>query len=439
MSLVFWRRLCRRWFIEYNPLYLLSACCVLVGVSELSQGLSRSPYSGIAVAAVAELYAWALIASAAFLMRAGLRRPAVMLTLVIAVYQCDPTLHTETCAYLPGVGVLAGVAWLTSFVAKVAALAWAMRVRLSRSALLLPTFGALGVLLFPPLLRQASATSMSALVALWVFALFAFALWGGPRVTSLVRLDAWGRTVLKRTTRAIWAILAILTLCHVWFWSSEFELKSSLSLPVLLLLSTRWMPREVSVWLAAAGALLCGILMPPFFATIAGMTALTLALRALRQPLESCVGDPSELDAGNEPSARSVCFGFAEPPERMRLLVGAVSALYLSTWTLAWSGGALPAHSVWLDVLLAGVLLGMFWGFRAYLALVPLAFSCLHFGVQTGAVSLPRGRAQWGFCEVGLGFALLGSALVTSWQSKARHAQGGSSLAEPADDSEPAA
>ena len=233
--------------------------------------------------------------------------------------------------------------------------------------------------------------------------------------------------------------MAVLTLCHVWFWSSEFELRSSLSLPVLLLLSTRWMPREVSVWLAAAGALLCGILMPPFFATIAGMTALTLALRALRQPLESCVGDPSELDAGNEPSAGSVCFRLAPRPERMRLLVGAVSALYLSTWTLAWSGGALPAHSVWLDTLLAAVLLGMVWGFRAYVALVPLAFGCLHFGVQTGTVSLPRTRAQWGFCEVGLGFALLGSALLTSWQSRTRRVPGGSSLAEPSDDSEPAA
>jgi len=87
MSRNFWRRLFRRWFIEYNPLYLLSACCVLVGVSELSQGLSRSPYAGFAVAGVAEVYAWALIASAAFLMRVELRRPAVMLALLIAIYQ----------------------------------------------------------------------------------------------------------------------------------------------------------------------------------------------------------------------------------------------------------------------------------------------------------------------------------------------------------------
>lgn len=398
MSLDFWGRLFRRWFIEYNPLYLLSACCVLVGASELSQGLSHSPYSGVAVAAVAELYSWALLGSAAFLMRAELRRPAVMLSLLIVVYQCDPTLHTETCAYLGGVGILAGVVWLTSFVAKALALAAAMRVRISRSALLVPTFGALGVLLVPLFLRQLSAVSMSSLVALWVFALFACGIWGSLRIESRVGLDDWGRTVLRRVVRATWAILAALTLAHVWFWAAEFELERALIVPVLLLLSTRWMSRESSVWLAVASALLSGLKMPAFFATIAGMAAMTLALHALRRP------------------------------ERMRFLTGTASALYFSAWTLGWSGGALPAHVWWLDLSLASVLLGVVWGFRAYLPLVPLALSCLHLGVQTGTVSLPRTRTQWGLSEVGLGFALLATAVLTSWQSRSRRALDRSSL-----------
>ena len=434
MSLEFCKRLFRRWFIEYNPLYLLSAGCVLVGVSELSRGLAHSPYSGVAVAAVAEAYAWALLASAAFLMRLELRRPAVMLALLIAVYQCDPTLHTETCAYLGGVGVLAGAVSITSFVAKVWALAAAMRVRLSRSALLLPTLGAFGVLLFPPFLRQVSATCMSSLVALWVFALFAFGLWGSLRISSLVRLDAWGRTVFKRAVRATWAIWATLMLAHVWFWTTEFELKGALVVPTLLLLSTRWMPREGSVWLAAFGALLSGLMMSPFFATIAGMVALTLALRALRQPTESPADELSGLDS----HARAVCFGLAERAARMRLLVGSASALYLMAWTLGWSGGALPEHAWWLDSSLTFVLLAMVWGFRAYVALVPLGLSYLHLGVQAGTLSLPRTKAQWGLTEVGLGFVLLGSALLTSWQSKSRQARESSDPEELSDDSDPA-
>ena len=127
---------------------------------------------------------WAHIGSAAFLMRVELRRPAVMLALLVAVYQCDPTLHTETCAYLGWLGVLAGAVWLASFVAKVSALASAMRVRISPSALLVSTFGALGVLLFPPFLCRVSSVSMSSLVALWVFALFASGIWGSPRTKS---------------------------------------------------------------------------------------------------------------------------------------------------------------------------------------------------------------------------------------------------------------
>ena len=427
-----------RWFIEYNPLYLLSACCVLVGVSELSRGLSRSPYAGFAVAGVAELYAWALIASAAFLMRVELRRPAVMLALLIAIYQCDPTLHTETCAYLGGVGVLAGAAWLASFVAKLSALAVGMRVRLSRSALLLPTFGALGVLLFPPFLRQLNSICMSSLVALWVFALFAFGLWSSLRITSLLRLDAWGRTVFERALRAMWVILAVLTLSHVWFWATEFELKRALIVPMILLLSTRWMPRESSVWLAVIGALLSGILMPPFLATIAAMAAMTLALRALRQPTASPADEPGVQDVGDDQPARVLRFGLAERPARLRLLVGSVSASYLSAWMLNWSGGAPPAHAFWLDALLTAVLLAMVWGFRAYLALVPLALSYLHLGVQVGTLSLPRTRAQWGLSEVGLGFALLATAVLTSWQSKTARAEDYSNPGELSDDPNPA-
>lgn len=410
---------------------------MLVGVSELSRGLAHSPYSAVAVSAVAELYAWALLGSAAFLMRIGLRRPAVMLTLLIAVYQCDPTLHTETCAYLGKLGALAGAIWFASFVAKISVLAWAMRVQLSRSARWLPVFGALGVLLFPLFLRRGDSVGMSSLVALWVFALFALGLWSSPRITTRLGLDLWAQTVLNRTIRATWSIFAALTLCHVWFWASEFELKHALIIPLLLLLSTRWMPRASSVWFAVAAALLSGILMPAFFATIAGMAAITLALRALRRPSESEVDEPDERDMSDGLHGRSVSFGLAARPERMPLLVGSVSSLYLFVWTLNWSGGAWPAHVWWLDLLLAGVLLGMVWGLQAYAALVPLAMSSLHLGVQTGTVALPRTRAQWGLSEVGLGFALLASALLTSWQLRSVRNAEPSNLAPHSDDSAP--
>ncbi len=109
----FWRRLMYRWLIEYNPLYLLSAALVLGGMQLISRGLAEngSLYQQVGVAAIAEVYAFALIGGAALLTRIGLRRPAVLLALVTILYQGDLTLHTETCAYLGWVGWLGAGAW----------------------------------------------------------------------------------------------------------------------------------------------------------------------------------------------------------------------------------------------------------------------------------------------------------------------------------------
>src|SRR5262249_45016263 len=91
------RRLLHRWFIQYNPLYLLSATLVLAGTFSLSRGLEQvgSVHGPLAVSAIAELYAACLIGGAALLVRIGHRRPAVMLALITVLYQWDLTLHTE--------------------------------------------------------------------------------------------------------------------------------------------------------------------------------------------------------------------------------------------------------------------------------------------------------------------------------------------------------
>src|SRR5215471_429980 len=108
------RRLLHRWFVEYNPLYIVSAALVLRGVNLLSHAVNLQ----LGVPAIVELYAWTLIGGAAFLYRVGLRRPAVMLSLLAVVYQGDLTLHTETCAYLGWTGVIASGVWLASFALK---------------------------------------------------------------------------------------------------------------------------------------------------------------------------------------------------------------------------------------------------------------------------------------------------------------------------------
>jgi len=127
----YWRKLLHRWFVEYNPLYLVSATLVLGGMILSSRGLAHegSLYGEIGVAAIAELYALALIGGAALLMRLEHRRSAVMLALLTVLYQCDLTLHTETCPNLGTIGVVASAGWLALFVAKLVALGWAMKLR----------------------------------------------------------------------------------------------------------------------------------------------------------------------------------------------------------------------------------------------------------------------------------------------------------------------
>ena len=88
----FWRPLLHRWFIEYNPFYLLSATLVLAGMIVWSHGVAEqgSLYGSFGIAAVAEVYAAALIGGAALLMRIGQRRPAVMLALDALIVAVGP-------------------------------------------------------------------------------------------------------------------------------------------------------------------------------------------------------------------------------------------------------------------------------------------------------------------------------------------------------------
>jgi hypothetical protein len=425
----FWKRLLHRWFVEYNPFYIVSAGLVVVGVNMISSSLpGAGVYAQLGVAAIAEVYAWALIAAAAWLTRTGCRRPAVMLALLVAIYQCDPTLHTETCAYLGFAGIVASAVWLASFVAKLYALARALHLRPSRSVIAIPTFGAVGLLIIPRCFETLSAQGMTALIACWLFALFASALWSERALTSKAPLDAWGQTVLRRGVRATWLIWAVLGTSHAVFWLDELELGAAALLPVALLLGTRWLRRESAVWCAVtATVVFAGFALPGLFSVTALLAACTLALRALRAPTEVvCEADPVRPSAPyrNTFDARpllsspppAVIFLRADYPSLVRLVTGSAACVYLSLWTTTWTGGAWPQHVLFLDLLLAATLVSMLWKTRAALVGLPLVGTCLHFGIQTGYLTAPDSRLEWGVAAVALGFALLSASLGVTWR-----------------------
>ncbi len=433
----YWRRLLYRWFVEYNPLYVLSASLVLGGMILLSRGLAQtdSLRGELGVAAIAEIYALALIGGAALLTRIGQRRPAVMLALLAVLYQWDLMLHTETCTYLGAVGVFAAGTWMALFIAKLHALAWAMKIRLSRSASATATFGALGLALLPFVVPTLGPRGGSALVALWASGLVLLhRVREGKSLTSLVPLDAWGQTVLRRVVRAMSILSALLIVLHVLFWSTEHLIDLRTFLCIAPLLATRWIRSEARVWgVTVAMLVFVGLTLPTAFASTALVAAIALAARAVlaaRSPeaaaerRQEAPGGPYRI-VGGDPALASlpveevVDADTVVPGGRaamLRLATGATFALYLSIWTSGWSQGPWPAHVLPLDVVLALLvsIVGV-WRLRARLPLAPLAAAGVHLVVQARLVPAPRSLLEWGGALVGIGFVLLIASLATSY------------------------
>jgi len=244
------RRLLHRWFVEYNPLYIVSAALVLRGVNLLSHVVNLE----LGVPAIVELYAWALIAGAALLYRVGLRRPAVLLSLLAVVYQCDLTLHTETCAYMGTTGMLASMVWLASFALKLFALAKAMRLRVARSAFAAPILGAAMLVVVPRVVQFADARTGGVIASSALFFVLASGLWTSRTIESRHALNEWGQTVLRRASLAIWSIWTVAFVVHVAFLFTQRTMDPSALVPLPFVLATRFVRRETWVWLLFGAA-----------------------------------------------------------------------------------------------------------------------------------------------------------------------------------------
>jgi hypothetical protein len=416
-----------RWFVEYNPLYLLSAMLVLIGLTLLSRaaadhGTMQQELGYVPV--IAEVYALSLIAGAALLTRIGQRRPAVMLGLLTVLYQGDLTLLTERHVYLGLTGDLAVAGWLVLFVVKLHALAWALRLKVGRSFLGVAVAGAAGLALLPHYVCQGGATAKEEVVAGWLFALFAAGLWSRRAVVSEVPLDDWQRTVLARSLRATWMLWGTLVLLHVSFWSSEHHVRLGLLVPGAVLLATRWMKREASVWATVTATLvMVATTAPGSLWIVALMGAAVLALRALvaTTTMKRAVDATPRTDPYRQPSGAD-----SAPPEieidtvadtaaRVRLLGGAMFGVWLAAWTHGWTGGSLPAHVLPLDLALTAAALLLVWKARARAILAPLSVALLHFAVQARLVSAPSSSLQWGVTTIVIGFALLIGSLLAGW------------------------
>lgn len=429
-----WGALLHRWFVQYNPFYLLSAALVLGGLTMVSRGIARDahPLQFMGVALLAEVYAWSLIGGAALLMRGGQRRPAVLLGLLAIVYQSDLTLHVETCGLLGVAGAAPAALWAANFFAKLSALAAALRVRLDRGATRVVGFGALGLAALPFAVYRLKADGAGDALALFVFALLALLPRDmGAGATSIEPLDGWGRVVLRRVSLAAFSIWGLALALHVLFWSAQVPVSMG---RVFLAVAAFFVARqrsEARAWAFAAGLVLVSAVARERVSDFAALAALTLLYRAfawlrVERPESPAprTDEPSPYRAGEASAAQPVesdeapLFEKVSAAERLRLLPGALFAAYLAAWLWGYRGGPLPDHIAALDasfVALSAV------GFRSggRLGLAFSSASLAHALAASGLVPRPRGLIEWGALMLAAGFLLLGGSLaVSSWLAR---------------------
>lgn len=409
-------RLLHRWFVQYNPSYLASAALVVVGLTLLSRGLAHdtSLFGQLAVGLASEAYALCLIGGAALLVRLRLPRPATFVGLIAVLYQGDLALSTETHALLGSIGWLCSAVFFVLFAGKLRALAWALKLRLSRSAMLVPLLFGAGLAVVPHLVRALGTTLTSAFVALWAFATVFVGLWTSREVTSLRPLDAWGETVKRRALAATWLIWASLGLLHVTFWVLQYHLDPSALMLVLPLLATRVLRRERDV-LACVGSvsILVSLVQPRFLPMTALLSAAVLALHAFVRPSAPVEEAPRAPEYRGGPTWLPELQPFEPTPAelRTRMLAWSGFALYLAVWS---AFAAFPAHVLSLELALAVPMLVV--ARSQQRVLVPLLSTWTHWAIVSGLLRPPQTSLQWGATTLGAGFVLLFASLFASYR-----------------------
>lgn len=420
------RALLIEWFVTYNPLPLASAALVLGGLWIASDALTQKGLVGaLGVSAVAELYALALIASAWVLRRRGHGRSAVMLGLLAALYQCDLTLHLELCAYLGTIGVVALLAWVALFAIKLDLLARGLGLALSRSARWVPTVGAALVALMPLAARWTTYDERSTFAALAVFVIGAAALSTDRAVRSEAGFDVRGR----RAMRGVQLLFVSAVLAHLAYMRGQMHVSAVPVIAALVLVGTRLLRGEHSVWLVSVAAVLGVVWVEAAFAPLTlGLAAASLALHALRVRAAPPLASPAPSGAsyrgaplideltGDDVTtlaAAPIVFTRASAQAQQRLVLGVIALGYLGVAT--WGADTLfSVHHAAADVGLVALCLGLFAHRRSITRLAPIGVGVVHVAIVEELLVAPRDALELGVWAIATGFAVLGLSVATS-------------------------
>jgi hypothetical protein len=389
------RRLLWRWFVRYNPLYFFSALCVLLGIHLVATGLHAGRLGErLALAGVLQAYELLLVGGVAVLFPTEKgRRPAVILAILAMAFLFDPTFPLEALTAFANGSVLVSGVWLALAAIKLTALARAMRLEGAGGALGAALLGAAGLVAFPTLLAtRAVDPSTTLLAATWyAAAVAAVVLRWRPPVACGVELDAWGRTVLTRVTRAALFGWGGLYLYHVHQCARLYDvtLTPAHAAPFALVLAFA-VRKEAAAWVGAGLAVWVSLAWPETTSATAVVAAATLAWR-----------------------------GWLDGPPR--LTTGAVLAAFFAGWTLAWHGGPLPRPGALLVAQTVVVLLVAAWLYRLPSAGVAGGAMAL---AGVGKLALAHGQLGVGALLLAAGFASLAAGVALTMR-EGRESPGG--------------
>ena len=383
------RHLFQYWFVQYNPLYFFSALCILFGMFLLSQNFREMGWKEghIFLALVMQSYELLLISGAALLFRfKKQRRPAVILALMEVFFLFDCTFQIEVWATLDYEGLLLAAGWAVLTVLKLSLLLWTFRLKISAGAFTALSLAAVTAALLPQLISLFPfVKELIHLAAIWVLALLlAMPFRKGFGISSVLPLDDWGHTVLRRASRAALIIWAVFYSYHAYVWMHLFDMTLTFAylVPFLFLVSLV-SRREAVLWTACGAALAVTFLNPPHVSPTALIIGALLLWKGRRL-------------------------------NRKRLYVGSVLTFYLAAWTVGWRSWPLPEENLWLSLLTAVVLLFMFWRFRLYEALLAILLAVVPFiRLFVSLDSLERG-----ILLLATGFIALLLGLAVNWFQK---------------------
>jgi hypothetical protein len=396
------RTVLRHWFVHFNPLYLLSALCVLTGMFLVNRSLDRLPeeafdWPRLALFAVMQAYEVLILAGAAFLVRrARAVRPAVLLVLLEALFLFDGTLRLESLLLRSPLRFGVTLLWLALVPLKVWAMATALRVRLPR-ALYARVVGAAAVLaaVLHLLAHPATDKLLVLQIAAWLGALVIVLL----DVTEGLPTSGLATTNDERwrAARCIRGALRILTgayFVHVWSYiliGNPFDLvctAAAAQLGTVFLHAALKAPRDSGVWTSGALVVCAAFAHPSALPLAALVTAAAFAYRAWT-------------------GARS------------GLATGAALAVYAALWISVWPGWghALPAPVVesWPTLGLAIALALIAWRLQDRLAGALIAAGAAYGATLSWQRFAPRSEMARGIAMLAAGFGLFMAGLAVNW------------------------